>query len=157
MERPRYLDKNCGDEGLITKRGRRICEHKRLFWGIWLQKRHSAAEFVLLLPSWNIAEIQVRFTPCPLHFRVQSCSDFWPDGRASPLCLTVRLLSVHCSNCWTRWPILIPPNTASATSHYLTSVLCNFFSAFLVCHFFLVSCCFSLLFDVWTIKLTFKM
>lgn len=92
MERPRYLDKNYGDEGLIRVglirclyKERRICEHKRLFWGIWLQKRYSAAEFVLRLPSWNTAELQVRFTLCPLHFRVQSWSNFWPDGPASPL------------------------------------------------------------------------
>lgn len=62
--------------------------------------------------------------------------------------------SPHCQAAFCSLQQLLNPTAdscllsgASATSHHLSSVLCKFFSAFLVCHFFF-SCCFSILFDV---------
>lgn len=129
-----------------TQRGRRVCEHQRLFWGVCLQKRHSAAEFVLLLPSWSL-RCRYGSPPAPYISECKAVLVFGLTGRQAPFCLTVGLPSV-------RFHTAAPAerhgrsssfsNSAPATPHYLASVLSNFCSAF-VCHLFLVSCCFSIL------------
>lgn len=158
MERPRYLDKNCGDEGLIRVgliRGL-YKEREENLWaqttllGYLATKETLAAEFILLLPSWNIAEIQVRFTPCPLHFRVQSCSNFWPDGSASPLLPHCQV--AFCSLQQLLNPTADPNPSQQCICHFSLSHLCplQFFFCFSCLSLF--SCLLLLLYTFWCLN-----
>lgn len=82
----------------------------------------------------------------------------WQALLSLPVKLPSKFTSTTASELQLLSPTADPDPSQQCSCHFSSLCLCPFqffFPAFLVCHYFIVSYCFSILHDVWAIKVTF--